>query len=195
MEIYNNNVYINPIIAALRNVDDFKEVISTPVNLVFLLKGEILNIKEDVKKLKDGGKRVFVHLDLIKGLGRDEAAVEFISQEIKADGLITTRGNLISIAKKQGLIATQRMFLLDSLSLATGIELVKNSKPDYLEVLPGIVPQVISHLKRSISCPIIAGGLISTKEEINLILKAGAVAVSVGSKELWRHKLQIFDQL
>ena len=39
-------------------------------------------------------------------------------------------------------------------------------KPDYIEVLPGIMPQVISKMCKVSKAPIIAGGLISEKESV-----------------------------
>ena len=44
----------------------------------------------------------------------------------------------------------------------------------------------LSMLASETAIPVIAGGLIETKEEIYKALGAGAAAISTGSKELWR---------
>lgn len=178
----------SPIIAGIRHTSDIEQVLQTPVNLAFLLAGDILQLKESAAQLTGFGKKVFIHMDMVKGLGKDDAAVEFVAREIKAAGIITTRASLVGSARKHNLLSVQRLFLLDSTSLTTGLELVRNADPDCVEVLPGIIPRMIVKVKQSITCPIVAGGLIQTEEDIVSALKAGAVAVSVGDKSLWNIK-------
>lgn len=47
-----------------------------------------------------------------------------------------------------------------------------------VEIMPGIMPEIIERLKIEIKIPIIAGGLISDKKDIIAALSAGADAVS-----------------
>ena len=54
-----------------------------------------------------------------------------------------------------------------------------------IEIMPAVMPGVIRRFKQEISLPVIAGGLIDSKEDIIDILKAGALGVSTGKKELW----------
>ncbi|MGB9662961.1 MAG: glycerol-3-phosphate responsive antiterminator [Moorellaceae bacterium] len=186
--ISKKKLFAGPVVAAVRELKDIEEVVGSSVSSVFFLTGDILNLKESVKYVQDKGKYAFIHIDLIKGLGKDEMAIEYISKEIKPAGIITTRGNLVSSARKNNLISIQRLFVLDTLSLATGIEQVKASKPDYVEVLPAIIPRVIIELKQELPFPIIAGGLVKTENDVQVILKAGAVAVSSSRKDLWRYR-------
>lgn len=58
-------------------------------------------------------------------------------------------------------------------------------RPDYVEILPGLIPRVIGELSRSMNAPIIAGGLIKSKEEVVAALSAGAVAVSTTAEAVW----------
>lgn len=51
-----------------------------------------------------------------------------------------------------------------------------------IEILPGLMPRVIERIKKSVRCQVIAGGLISEKEDIVVALKAGAVAISTTDK-------------
>jgi len=59
-------------------------------------------------------------------------------------------------------------------------------KPDFLEILPGIIPEFIEEISRRYSGDIIAGGLVRKKEQVFAALKAGAKAISTSCKDLWK---------
>ena len=50
--------------------------------------------------------------------------------------------------------------------------------------MPGVIPKALRPFSRQ-EIPVIAGGLIETKQEVTAALFAGAIAVSTGKKELW----------
>lgn len=104
---------------------------------------------------------------------------------IRPDGIISTKSSHIKLAKEKGMFTIQRFFLIDNKSYDMTIKSVKSTKPDMIEVMPGVMPQIISRITKEISTPVIAGGLISTKQDIMDILKAGALGTSTGKKELW----------
>lgn len=142
-----------------------------------------------VSDAQAGGKRVFLHLDLAEGLGRDEAAVRWCVEKLHVDGLISTRPSLLKLASELGAITIQRLFLMDSSSFEHGKRLLRNTPPDMAEVLPGIAPKAIRQLCETLEKPVIAGGLITEPREIALALQAGALAVSVGDPNLWHFTL------
>jgi glycerol uptake operon antiterminator len=74
---------------------------------------------------------------------------------------------------------------LDSTALKKSYELMKKVKPDYIELLPGIVPTLIQEVKAETGIPVLAGGLIRTAEEVHNALEAGASAVTTSNRELW----------
>jgi glycerol uptake operon antiterminator len=49
---------------------------------------------------------------------------------------------------------------------------------DAIEILPGLMPKVIRHLAGLTDKPIIAGGLITDRHDVQSALEAGAAAVS-----------------
>ncbi|GKX32173.1 glycerol uptake operon antiterminator regulatory protein [Vallitalea longa] len=175
----------NPIIAAIRDRGDIDSAIDSSVSTVFLLYTDIFNLKTLVDKIKNKGKKVFVHMDMIEGMGKDNKAIDYIAQVIKPDGIISTRSNHIKYAKEKGLFTIQRFFLIDSLSFKTTVKTVKSVKPDMIEIMPGIIPTIIQRLSSQLAVPIIAGGLVGSKDQIISILKVGALGVSVGRKDLW----------
>jgi len=176
----------HPIIASIRNDLDFKYALNSKATALFILYGDIFNLPQIMEECKKHNKLVFLHTDLIKGIGRDREGVIYLARKELCNGIVTTKNNLINIAKKQGLFAIQRLFLLDSAALKTGEQILKHNQPDAVEILPGIAaPYFIEHVYKELLCPVIAGGLISDKSEIEELLQKGVLAVSTSKKELW----------
>lgn len=172
-----------PIIAAVKNDEGLEKALKSDCTVIFFLYGSICTISSLVQRAKDTNKLVFVHLDLIEGLSNRDVSVNFIKSTTLADGIISTRPNLIRRGKECGLFAIQRFFLLDSLAFANIKQ--KPCEADAIDILPGTQPKIISRLCAGTSIPIIASGLISDKEDIVAALGAGAVAVSATSAPLW----------
>jgi glycerol uptake operon antiterminator len=178
----------NPVVAAIKNDEQLEKALNSSVYIVFVLYGNILNIKEICEKLKNKGKLVFVHVDMIDGLKGDSKGIEFIKQCIDPYGIISTRPSNIKYGNQLGLSTIVRVFAIDSLSLETGIKNVHTIKPDAVEVMPGIASKIIKTMEKEIHLPIIAGGLIQDKKEVIESLAAGAVAVSTTTTSLWDAK-------
>lgn len=174
----------NVIIAAVRNDEEFDKALLSGTSAVFLLYADILELEKCAKKAHDKAKKLFVHIDLTTGLGKDKSGIEF-AKKAGIDGIISTKASLIKNAKESGLETVQRFFIVDSRSIDTTLETLKSAKPDMIEVMPGVAPKVISKLKQKTDTPIIAGGLIETKEEVLTAIKAGASAISTGISALW----------
>lgn len=54
-----------------------------------------------------------------------------------------------------------------------------------MEVLPGLMPKILKKICKTSRVPVIAGGLISDKEDVMGALGAGAAAVSTTNQEVW----------
>ena len=65
---------------------------------------------------------------------------------------------------------------------------VKSSRPDLIEILPALMPKVIAKVCQSTSTPVIAGGLVSEKEDILALLDAGATSISSTNEKIWFYK-------
>lgn len=175
----------NPIIPAIKDDISLEEIQKVEGELIFILTSNIMDIKETVKKLKENGKIVFVHVDLLDGLSNSTYAVDFLKENTELDGIISTKHHIIKYAKSTGLMAIQRFFLLDSLSLKSSFKYARENKPDAIELLPGLMPKIIKKLAKNLDIPIIAGGLVSDKEDIVNAIGAGAQSVSTTKKSLW----------
>lgn len=175
---------INPIIAAI-NSKNKGLAVNSASDVVFILSGTIFDLKEFVGELHSNEKVVFLHFDLIEGISKDSVGLRYISEKVKPDGIISTRANMIKLAKQMGLLTIQRIFILDSLSLETGISSVKENNPTAIEIMPGALPKITKIICERTKLPVITGGLISDKDDIVSSLKAGAIGVSTSKSVLW----------
>lgn len=175
------------VIPAARNIDDFKHALEhTKAPSVILLFGDIVSLPSLLTLAQNSKKRLFVHLDLLGGIGKDEAGIRFLAR-LGVTGLITTKAYLCKTAREEGMIAIQRLFLMDSDALRTGVHLVLKYKPDAVEVLPATVPvSAIKQLQEANKIPILAGGLVHTREDVESAIKNGICAISTSETSLWR---------
>lgn len=185
-EVFAEKMKKNPIIAGVKDISKVDDALKSDCEIVFLLCGSIFNLKETTKKIKDAGKLVFIHVDLVEGFSKDATALNYISKEIKPDGIISTKNSQLKVAKALGLLTVQRIFIIDSLSIETAIKASQVIEPDAIEIMPGIMPRITKQLSTSLEMPVIVGGLISEKEEVDNALSNGALGVSTSCKELWR---------
>lgn len=176
----------SPVIAAVKDMEGLKKCCELEeVQVVFILFGDICTIADIVEKVKAAGKIAMVHMDLIVGLSAKEVVVEFIKNHTEADGIITTKPALVKRAKELHLFTVLRYFLIDSMALQNIRQQPHTLKPDFIEVLPGVMPKLIKEVCKTTRIPVIAGGLISDKEAVMGALSAGAIAVSTTNQDVW----------
>ena len=174
-----------PVIAAVKDETGLKECLYSESQIIFLLFGDICSVGRYVEIAKSAGKMVFVHMDLINGLGTKEVAVDFIREHTGVDGIISTKPQLVKRAKELGLFGILRIFVIDSMAFGNIEKQCASLVPDAVEILPGLMPKIIKKLCSTVNVPIIAGGLISDKEDVMNALTAGAVAISVTNQRVW----------
>lgn len=176
---------IAPIITAVKNEAGLERAMKTDSTVVFILYGTILNIHNIVEKIKDHGKFAIVHVDLIAGLNSKEVAVDFIKEYTRADGIISTKPMLVRRGMELGLVAGQRFFMIDSIALDSMKKQMDTLKPDFMEVMPGVMPGVLKRIRSVTDIPLVAGGLLSEKKDIMAAFDAGVDAVSTTNEGLW----------
>lgn len=173
------------ILPASANMKEFERFLKSSYETGVFLDMHIAQLKHINEMARQHGKKMIYHVDLIHGIKNDEFATEYICQEFKPFGLISTKGSVILKAKQKGVVAVQRMFLIDSHAIEKSIKLIQKTQPDYLEVLPGAMPKMITEIKERVNIPIFAGGLIRTEEDVHAALNAGAAAITTSKRELW----------
>ena len=173
--------------AAVRTREDFDIAITSKVDVIFLLYSNIMTMKAYIDRVHNAGKKIFIHMDFVEGIGKDRAGLEFLRGQ-GADGIITTKTNMIRPAKDVGLITVQRFFIVDSHSVDTAVESIRIAKPDIVEIMPGVVDKKIKEFSQKVSMDILAGGLIEFREDVDAAIRAGATAVSTADRELWNYR-------
>lgn len=174
-----------PVIATVKDSESLEKSFETDSHIIFILFGDICNISEIVERVKEKKRIAMVHLDLVSGFDGREIAVDFIKHNTKADGVISTKTTQINRAKELGMYTVHRFFVLDSRSLENIRRQSAVSKPDCIEILPGIMPKVISRIVKNQHIPVIAGGMIDDREDVLAALNAGATSISTTRQELW----------
>ncbi|MDL2324977.1 glycerol-3-phosphate responsive antiterminator [Ruminococcaceae bacterium OttesenSCG-928-A16] len=174
-----------PVVAAVKDAAGLARCLASNAPVVFVLHGSIVDIADTVGQIHKAGKAAIVHIDLIDGLAPREVAVDYIAQTTKADGIISTKPALVKHAKATGLVAIRRFFLLDSLALQSLEKQLTPDAADFIEILPGCMPKIIQKIVIKTTIPVIAGGLISDKEDVVSALNAGATAVSSTNPAVW----------
>ncbi|MBO0450729.1 MULTISPECIES: glycerol-3-phosphate responsive antiterminator [Enterococcus] len=183
-ELY-QKLELSPVIAATKNEFELEAAIQSECEVIFVLQSHLMELAELSKKIKTNKKTAILHADLVKGLSSDEKAVDYIKQSTCFDGIISTKPAIIRHAKKHGLLAIQRFFLLDSSALENVVRQLKYTEADLVEVLPSVSPKIIKELVNHSKKPLIVGGLIRDKEDIMGALGAGSLAVSTTEGLIW----------
>lgn len=175
-----------PVIAAVKNEEGLRRSLESESTIIFILHGDLCSIRDIVRRVHEAGKTAMVHTDLISGLsGKEVCAADYLQAETGADGIISTKSAMVRHAGEIGMYAVLRVFLLDSMAYENISRQCLQARPDCIEVLPGLMPKVIRRIVSSEQVPVIAGGLVSDKEDILNALQAGAVSVSTTKTELW----------
>ena len=84
----------NPVIPALKSIQQVEQCASAGCEAAFLLCGDILNIADVIDMLHKAGKKAVVHADLVNGLAPREIAADYLHR-CGADGIISTRPLLV----------------------------------------------------------------------------------------------------
>jgi len=174
-----------PVAAAMKSNEDMQVALESDALLLFLLKGDAFQLAPFVLEAHQRGKGVVVHVDLVSGIGKDRAGIQYLHQ-IGIDAIITSRSQLVSAGRAEGLTTIQRLLLVDDSALDTGVRTIARAAPDIVEVLPGIIfPEVAPTLQRLLPGPFIAGGFIRSSAEVARVQAAGGILSSSSTYTLW----------
>ena len=181
---------LHPVAAAIKSNEDMQVAIDCDAVLLFILKGDAFQLAPFVEQAHKHGKGVVVHVDLVSGIGKDRAGIQYLRQ-IGVDAIITSRSQLVNAGKAEGLITIQRLLVVDDSALETGARTIARAAPDIVEILPGIIfPEVAATVKQLLPGPFIAGGFIRSAADVARIQAAGAILSSSSTYALWHRTPQ-----
>ena len=174
-----------PVAAALKSNEDMQVALDSDALLLFMLKGDAFQLTPFVAQIHQRGKGIVVHVDLVSGIGKDRAGIQYL-HEIGIDAIITSRSQLVSAARAEGLVTIQRLLLVDDSALETGVRTIARAAPDFVEILPGIIfPEIALTLQQLLPGPFIAGGFIRDATDVARIQASGAILSSSSTYALW----------
>ena len=175
----------NPVIASVYELDNLDCALDSPCEIIFLLTGNIFNLKQISNRIRSKNKGLYICVDSIDGFSKDTWGLEYIIKNISPDGIISSKQNLISLSKDMGVFTIQRLLISDSYSLKQGLFSLKKNRPHAVELLPGIIPSIIEDIVDKTKLSLIASGLIRDKNDLELSFKAGAIAIASSKEEIW----------
>jgi glycerol uptake operon antiterminator len=185
MHDYVETIRDNPVIAAVQNQNGLSAALSLRMPTVFLVNTDIFSAKASVDLIVAAGRNVFLHMDLIDGLAASAKALDYVQHRISPSGIISTKSALVKYAREQGVFCIQRFFIVDSASYDNAVKTTRKNKPNMVELMPGIIPDVLRRFTAEVDTPVIAGGLITERHQVIDALSSGAVGVSTGCQALW----------
>jgi glycerol uptake operon antiterminator len=91
----------------------------------------------------------------------------------------------MSVIRNEGATAILRLLMSRREHLDTAVAAMARSRPDIVEILPGVILPAIAGLLPPLEAPMLAGGFIRTPFDARAALAAGAIGVTTSSEGLW----------
>lgn len=174
-----------PVIAAVKELDKLEEALDSPSENIFLLSGNIFNLREISQRVKSKNKGLYILVDSIDGYSKDTWGLEYIIKNISLDGIITSKPALVKQCRDMGIFTILRLPIHNSEELSSGLASIKRLRPNIINICPGIIPRVMVRVYTETKIPVIASGLIEDKEDVELALSSGAFGVASTKINTW----------
>lgn len=173
------------IIPVIENRTEFLRALNAPqISIVLLRHCNLLELRPILDHAFEREVAVYVNVDHIDGIHADSAGLRFLAQQLHIAGIVSSNPRILALGKGFELETIQRLFAVDSTGLETALESVDSHHVDLLDISPALViPYVVSHTV--LPLPFIGSGLISTFQQAQSVLRAGAVRVTATRPELY----------
>lgn len=170
-----------PIVASVRNLPDFNKAINSKSDNIFLLTGNIFNLREISNQAYEKNKNIFLFIDNIEGFSRDTWGLDFIAKNIPLGGIISSKISILKLSKEMGIFTLGLYPIFDSMELERSIESITEVRPHIGIVSPGIIPKIIKEVSTRTHLPLIASGFIRSKEDVINAMNQGAIGVATSN--------------
>ena len=173
------------IIPLIENRTEFLRVLNAPqISTILLRHCNLLDLKPILDHIQEREVAVYVYVDHIDGIHPDSAGLRFLAHQLHVIGIVSSNPRILTLGKSFELETVQRIFAVDSTGLETALESVDSHNVDLLDISPALViPYVVS--QAPLPLPFIGSGLISTFQQVQSILNAGALRVATARSELY----------
>ncbi len=173
------------IIPVIENRMEFLRALDAPqISTIVLRHCNLLDLRPLLDHAFEREVAVYVNVDHIDGIHPDSAGLRFLAYQLHIVGIISSNPRILTLGKGFELETIQRLFAVDSTGLETALESVDSHHVDLLDISPALViPYVVSHTV--LPLPFIGSGLISTLQQVQSVLRAGALRVTTARSELY----------
>ncbi|HXZ04362.1 MAG TPA: glycerol-3-phosphate responsive antiterminator [Ktedonobacteraceae bacterium] len=173
------------IIPVIENRSQFLRALNAPqISTIFLRHCNLLDLRPNLDQAFDRDLAVYVYVDHIDGIHPDSAGLRFLAHQLHITGIVSSNPRILSLGKGFELETIQRLFAVDSTGIETALDSVDDRHVDLLDISPALViPYVVSHMV--LPLPFIGSGLISTFQQVQSVLRAGALRVTTARSELY----------
>jgi glycerol uptake operon antiterminator len=175
------------LLPAVRDGNSLNQALDLGYRQLLVERGSLLAMVGPLASAARQGIAIFVNLDAVEGLAPDSAALAFLATDLGLSGVLSVKSHLLRDASRFRLRTVQRIHALDSTGLETGLNSIVSPPPYAIAVAPAVaIPQVMSTIRATTTAPIWGTGFITSVEQANEVLAAGADVVSSGRPEVWR---------
>ena len=173
------------IIPVIENRTEFLRALNAPqISTIVLRHCNLLDLRPILDHAFEREVAVYVNVDHIDGIHPDSAGLRFLAHQLHIAGIVSSNPRILTLGKGFELETIQRLFAVDSTGLETALESVDSQNVDLLDISPALViPYVVSHTV--LPLPFIGSGLISTFQQVQSVLRAGALRVTATRPELY----------
>ena len=176
----------NPVIPCTNDLSIYQDEKYKKSSVILLYDFSIFDIRKFKLSVGESNKFTIFSIETMSGIANDDEGVRFLKDFLGIQAIESSSPRALSSAKKIGLITIQTIFTFDSKSIAKAVKMMQEIKPDFIDIRPGISMLKFKTLFGSIEKKnIICSGLISSSEEIKLLIGNGAVAVTTSKNQLW----------
>jgi len=157
---------------------------ASQITTILLRHCNLLELRPILDRAFEREVAVYVNVDHIDGIHPDTAGLRYLAHQLHIAGIVSSNPRILALGKSFELETIQRIFAVDSTGLEAALESVDSHQVDLLDVSPALViPYVVLHT--SLPLPFIGSGLISTFQQVQAVLRAGALRVAVARPELY----------
>lgn len=172
-------------IPLIENRAQFALALDAPdVTTIMLRHCNLFDLRSLLDRAHERDLAVYVNMDHIDGIAPDLAGFRYLATQLHITGVLSSHGKVLALARSFDMQTIQRIFAVDSTGLEAALESVDDQQVDLLAISPALViPYAIAHI--SLHLPFIGCGFVSTHQQVQSILNAGAIGVTVSRPELW----------
>ena len=173
------------IIPVVENRTEFLRTLNAPqISTILLRHCNLLELRPILDHAFERDLAVYVNVDHIDGIHPDSAGLRFLALQLHITGIVSSNPRILTLGKGFEMETIQRLFAVDSTGLETALESVDIHHVDLLDISPALViPYVVSHTV--LPLPFIGSGLITTFQQVQSVLHAGALRVATARSELF----------